>query len=56
VGCGSGSGIMKGDAIGRVADALCAGEVEAELQGGRKLSVSNLGIKNRAVEHEEFVI
>lgn len=56
VGCGSGSGIMKGDAIGRVADALCAGEAEAELHGGRKLSVAKLGIKNRAVEHEEFVI
>ena len=56
VGCGSGSGIMKGDAIGRVADALCAGEAEVELHGGRKLSVAKLGIKNRAVEHEEFVI
>ncbi len=56
VGCGSGSGIMKGDAIGRVADALCAGEAEAELHGGRKLLVAKLGIKNRAVEHEEFVI
>jgi glycine/D-amino acid oxidase-like deaminating enzyme len=56
VGCGSGSGIMKGDAIGRVADALCAGETEVELHGGRKLTVAKLGIKNRAVEHEEFVI
>ena len=56
VGCGSGSAIMKGDAIGRVADALCAGETEAELHGGRKLTVAKLGIKNRAVEHEEFVI
>ena len=56
VGCGSGSGIMKGDAIGRVADAVCAGEKEAVLHGGRKLSVAKLGIKHRAVEHEEFVI
>ena len=56
VGCGSGSGIMKGDAIGRVADALCAGEVEAELHGGRKLPVAKIGVKNRAVEREEFVI
>jgi len=56
VGCGSGSGIMKGDAIGRVADAVCAGEAEAVLHGGRKLSVAKLGIKHRAVEHEEFVI
>ena len=56
VGCGSGSGIMKGDAIGRVADAVCAGETEAELYGGRKLAVAKLGIKHRSVEHEEFVI
>lgn len=56
VGCGSGSGIMKGDAIGRVADALWAGEVEAELHGGRKLPVAKIGVKNRAVEREEFVI
>ena len=56
VGCGSGSGIMKGDAIGRVADALHAGETEVELYNGRKLPVASLGVKNRAVEHEDFVI
>ena len=56
VGAGSGSGIMKGDALGRVADALCAGDSEAQLYGGRKLHVAKLGIKHRAVEHEEFVI
>lgn len=56
VGCGSGSGIMKGDAIGRIADALLAGQEEAELFGGDKISVANIGVKNRCVEPEEFVI
>ena len=56
VGSGSGSGIMKGDAIGRIADALLAGETEAELFGGAKLPVANLGVKTRCVEPEEFVI
>ena len=56
VGSGSGSGIMKGDAIGRIADALLAGEEEAILFGGAKFPVANIGIKARCVEREEFVI
>ncbi|MCW4049772.1 MAG: FAD-binding oxidoreductase [Candidatus Bathyarchaeota archaeon] len=56
VGSGSGSGIMKGDAIGRIVDALHAGEENAELYGGTKFKVSDLGVKNRCVEREEFVI
>ena len=56
VGSGSGSGIMKGDAIGRIADALLAGEVEAELFGGDRIPVANIGVKHRCVEPEEFVI
>lgn len=56
VGAGSGSGIMKGDAVGRIADALLAGEDEAELFGGAKIPVANIGFKNRCVEPEEFVI
>jgi FAD-dependent oxidoreductase domain-containing protein 1 len=56
VGSGSGSGIMKGDSIGRIADALLAGEEEAVLFGGAKLPVANLGVKSRCVEPEEFVI
>ncbi len=47
---------MKGDAIGRIADALLAGKEEAELFGGDKIPVANIGIKNRCVEPEEFVI
>ncbi len=56
IGAASGSGIMKADSLGRILDALVAGEKEAELFGGRKFRVSDLGIKKRHVEHEEFVI
>ncbi len=56
VGCGSGSGIMKCDSIGRIADALLSGEEEAELFGGRKIRCSDIGVKCRSVEPEEFVI
>ncbi len=56
VGAASGSGIMKADSLGRLVDALAAGEPEAELFGGRKFRVADLGVRNRHVEHEEFVI
>lgn len=56
VGSGSGSGIMKGDAIGRMTDAILAGEEEAELFGGVTIPVANIGVKGRCVEPEEFVI
>jgi len=56
VGAASGSGIMKADSLGRLVDALVAGEPEAELFGGRTFRVADLGIKHRHVEHEEFVI
>jgi hypothetical protein len=47
---------MKCDGLARILDALEAGEEEAKLYGGRKFRVSDLGIKYRKVEHEEFVI
>jgi len=56
VGGGSGSGIMKADAVGRIAAALYAGEEYAELYGGEKFKVSDLGIKDRKTEIEKFVI
>lgn len=56
VGGASGSGIMKADAIGRVAAALYEGEEYAVLYGGRKIKVSDLGIKNRRVEPEKLQI
>jgi glycine/D-amino acid oxidase-like deaminating enzyme len=56
VGGGSGSGIMKADAIGRVAAAVCEGKESASLFGDRLLKVSNLGINNRQVEKEQLII
>ncbi|MFH1180569.1 MAG: FAD-binding oxidoreductase [Candidatus Bathyarchaeota archaeon] len=56
VGAGSGSGIMKGDALGRIASALYYGEADATLYGGRKFKVSDLGVHHRKIEPEKFVI
>ena len=56
VGAASGSGIMKCDAIGRIAAAKYAGEEEAELYGGRRFKVADLGISGRNVERETLVI
>ncbi|MFW6109445.1 MAG: NAD(P)/FAD-dependent oxidoreductase [archaeon] len=56
VGAGSGSGIMKGDAIGRIASALYYGEEEAGLYGGRRFKVADLGVHHRNIEPEKFVI
>lgn len=56
VGGASGSGIMKADAIGRIAAALYCGEEYAVLYGDRKFKVSDLSLKNRSVELEKLVI
>jgi glycine/D-amino acid oxidase-like deaminating enzyme len=56
VGGASGSGIMKADAIGRIAAALYNGEEYALLYGGRKFKVSDLSIKERCVEPEKLQI
>ncbi len=56
VGGGSGSGIMKADAIGRIAAAVYAGQEYAVLFGARKLRVSDLGLRERRVEREKLVI
>jgi glycine/D-amino acid oxidase-like deaminating enzyme len=53
---GSGSGIMKADAIGRIATALYNNHEHAELYGGIKFKVSRLGLENRNVDKEDFVI
>ncbi|MBS7615940.1 FAD-binding oxidoreductase [Candidatus Bathyarchaeota archaeon] len=52
----SGSGIMKADAIGRVAAALYEGEKYALLYGDRKFKVSDLSIKERNIELEKLQI
>ena len=48
VGGGSGSGIMKADAIGRIAAAVYAEQDYAVLFGGKQFRVSDLGIKERS--------
>jgi len=52
----SGSGIMKADAIGRIAAAAHAKKDIATLYGGKHFKVSRLGVETRNVEPEEFVI
>lgn len=56
VGGASGSGIMKADAIGRIAASLYAGQEYATLFGGKKFKVSDLGITKRRVELEKLII
>jgi FAD-dependent oxidoreductase domain-containing protein 1 len=56
VGGDSGSGIMKGDSLGRVVDALYRDEEEAALYGGVSYRVSKLGFKRRDVEPEEWTL
>jgi glycine/D-amino acid oxidase-like deaminating enzyme len=56
VGGASGSGILKADAIGRIAEALYNGEEYAMLYGDRKFKVSDLGVRSRHVEPEKLVI
>jgi glycine/D-amino acid oxidase-like deaminating enzyme len=56
VGGASGSGILKADAIGRIATALYKREDYATLYGDRKFRVSDLGVKNRNIEPEKLVI
>jgi FAD-dependent oxidoreductase domain-containing protein 1 len=52
----SGSGIMKADAVGRMTAALTEGKEEAKLYGGRRISTQRLGLTNRTIPKEEFVI
>ncbi|MCD6242794.1 FAD-binding oxidoreductase [Candidatus Bathyarchaeota archaeon] len=56
VGGASGSGIMKADAIGRIAAALYRGEEYAFLYGDRKFKVADLSIKDRKIEPEKLII
>jgi len=52
----SGSGIMKADAVGRIASALYDGKEQATLYGSRKIDVRRLGVSNRDVDPERFVL
>jgi FAD-dependent oxidoreductase domain-containing protein 1 len=52
----SGSGILKADAVGRIAAALYNNEEYALLYGDSKFKVSDLGLRHRSVEPEKLVI
>jgi glycine/D-amino acid oxidase-like deaminating enzyme len=54
VGAATGNGIMKSDSLGRIVAAHYVGEEEAELYGGRRVRVSDIGVKARQVEKERF--
>lgn len=56
VGGDSGSGIMKGDSLGRMVNSVYRGEEETELYGGTPYSTSKLSFDKRDVEREEWVI
>jgi glycine/D-amino acid oxidase-like deaminating enzyme len=52
----SGSGIMKADAVGRIAAALHDHKEEAALYGNYNITTAQVGLANRRVEQEKFVI
>ncbi|MFU8767217.1 MAG: NAD(P)/FAD-dependent oxidoreductase [Candidatus Methanoperedens sp.] len=52
----SGSGIMKADAVGRIAAARLHGDEEAALADGTRFKVSRLSLRNRDVEKEALII
>lgn len=56
VGGSSGSGIMKADAIGRIAAARARGEDRAELADGCDFRISDLSLRARAVAAERLVL
>jgi glycine/D-amino acid oxidase-like deaminating enzyme len=56
VGGSSGSGIMKADAIGRIAAAAALGETAALLADGERFLVASLSLRARAVASEGLVI
>jgi len=56
VGGDSGSGIMKGDSLGRIVDAVYRDEEEASLYGDVRYRTSKIGFDRRSVEREEWII
>ena len=52
----SGSGIMKADALGRIAQGHVRGKSEVGLADGRPFTVSRLTLRDRNVENEGFII
>ena len=56
VGGDSGSGIMKGDSLGRLVDSVYREEEESQLFGGVSYRVSRLGFERRDVEPEVWTL
>lgn len=56
VGGTSGSGIMKADAVGRIAAARLQGDEEAVLADETRFRVSKLSLRDRDVEKEDLII
>ncbi|MGD1055761.1 MAG: FAD-binding oxidoreductase, partial [Nitrososphaerales archaeon] len=56
VGGDSGSGIMKGDSLGRIVDAVYRDEEEASLYGEVRYGTKKIGFEKRSVEREEWII
>jgi glycine/D-amino acid oxidase-like deaminating enzyme len=56
VGGDSGSGIMKGDSLGRITSAIYGDREEGGLYGDIPYKVSKLSFERRDVEREEWVI
>ncbi|HKJ96740.1 MAG TPA: FAD-binding oxidoreductase [Thermoplasmataceae archaeon] len=52
----SGSGLMKGDAIGRIVASTYSGKERTELFNGHEIENSNLGVVKREVPRERFVL
>jgi glycine/D-amino acid oxidase-like deaminating enzyme len=52
----SGSGIMKADAVGRMAAALYGKREYANLYGGRRIKVARLGVTERNTGIERFIL
>ncbi|MDW8359381.1 MAG: FAD-binding oxidoreductase [Candidatus Caldarchaeum sp.] len=53
---GSGSGVMKSDAVGRIAEAVLCDKQYAVLHGDVKFDVSIIGVENRRVDKEYFIL
>jgi glycine/D-amino acid oxidase-like deaminating enzyme len=58
VGGDSGSGVMKGDSLGRIVDAVYRGgeEADAVLYDGTPFRASKLGFRSRDVEREDWLL
>lgn len=52
----SGSGIMKGDAIGRIVEGVFSGKDVVKLHDGSKLNSGSLGLLRIGMEHEQVIL